>query len=975
MALIVSCGSMGWAQSGSLRFGGTNGYVELVNDSKLNLPNFTLECWVRMEGFGALSSSGSGGVRAVPLITKGIAGEDGDETDINYFFGILRDRNVLCLDFEEGASGSFPGTNHPLLGKTVLKRHVWYHVAATYDGTESRLYLNGKLEAFKVINEPVRQNSYNAVAIGSSISTANKPVGFLHGSLDEVRIWSYARSQAEILSYANRQIKKPVKDLVGCWPLDESFTGYVANPSGSIYGFVRDLNFEWLETGAGFNIDTNQNVAPRIDISSSDLTICAFGDSVSLSLTASDSDTKDDVVVSIYGRLKDAPRPFSLVALPDAQFYTEESLGGSNRMFKSQTKWIVANKDRLNIAHTVQLGDCVQNGDNNGDDTEWKRADTTMSILEDEESTRVDQGMSYTMCVGNHDQSPIYDPDGTTDFFNQYFGVKRFFGRYYWGGNHRHNADNSYQLFSKNGLDFIVVSVEYDEEPDQMVLNWADSLLKVHKGRSAIIVGHFFINTAGHFGTQGRATYDALKNNPNLFLMLCGHQSGEAMRRDTYKGRTVYTLLTDYQRRKNGGSGWLRTMEIDASKRRMEVATYSPWLNESEYDDNSHFVLNDLNIQGTSKPFSLLHRETLKGGKVSFDWKNLKTEASYEWYATVTDGVDTITGSVNTVYTYLKESVPTLVTSDSVICKGASASFQASGGELFVLRINGQNVSELSNQQIFHVPDLKDGDMVSLKGFNGCVVKNSRSIEMTTIPEPSIEVTCSDTDYTICPGDTVYVSTTGAGTVKYFLNEGLFSVGQELTIHSLEQEDLLEVTGANECFEVSQNLDFEIRERPLALINQIGQVLYSNYTEGNQWFFNGKMLDQDTNQFLLPEKNGDYSTRVISEFGCIGDVSAPFKFSTSGIRNILGHIGFEVYPNPFSDQFQIRAAESFEDVLVELFDATGNRVARINGNSGGPGSQWLTIRSSEYNLKAGVYFIRVSSESSVYHGQIISLYR
>jgi len=55
----------------SLKFNGTNSYVNLYNDSSLHLTSFTLEAWVKPLGTGVTSTSGNGGVIAVPIITKG----------------------------------------------------------------------------------------------------------------------------------------------------------------------------------------------------------------------------------------------------------------------------------------------------------------------------------------------------------------------------------------------------------------------------------------------------------------------------------------------------------------------------------------------------------------------------------------------------------------------------------------------------------------------------------------------------------------------------------------------------------------------------------------------------------------------------------------------------------------------------------------------------------------------------------------
>ena len=59
--------------------------------------------------------------------------------------------------------------------------------------------------------------------------------------------------------------------------------------------------------------------------------------------------------VNFYGRATNAsPGPdFTLIGLPDTQYYTGQLNGGSNAMFKAQTNWIVANKSTRNIVYTV----------------------------------------------------------------------------------------------------------------------------------------------------------------------------------------------------------------------------------------------------------------------------------------------------------------------------------------------------------------------------------------------------------------------------------------------------------------------------------------------------------------------------------------------------------------------------------------------------------------------------------------------
>lgn len=286
-------------------------------------------------------------------------------------------------------------------------------------------------------------------------------------------------------------------------------------------------------------------------------------------------------------------RNFTIVPIPDTQFYTGQVNGGNNSIFKSQADWVVRNKNALNIKYLTHLGDCVQNGDAAFAEIEWMRADTSMTIIEDPASTQLPFGIPYGISVGNHDQSPIGDASGTTNFFNQYFGINRFAGRDYYGGHYGTNNDNNYQFFSAGGIDFIAINLEYDPVADSQVLDWADNLLKAYPNRKAIISSHYILKADGSFGPQGQSIYDKLKVNPNLFLMLCGHinPDGETRRTDTFNGNTVHTLLSNYQDRLNGGNGWLRYLEFMPDEGKILVSTYSPTLDRYETDPNSRFVL------------------------------------------------------------------------------------------------------------------------------------------------------------------------------------------------------------------------------------------------------------------------------------------------------------------------------------------------------------------------------------------------
>ena len=290
-----------------------------------------------------------------------------------------------------------------------------------------------------------------------------------------------------------------------------------------------------------------------------------------------------------------AQRNFTIIGLPDTQYYTDIRHGGTPAHFTAQTQWIADNKDSLNIVFVAHLGDVVQKG--NTKEIPWQYADYSMSIIEDSLITNLEDGIPYGIAAGNHDQGVGVGSGGEpgeTELYNQYFGENRFLGRSYYGGHYGTKNDQHYILFSASGYDFIAIVFEYNTDPEESVLIWADSLLNTYSTRRAIIVSHYIIDAGiqGNWGTQGQAIYEGLNDNPNLFLMLCGHKSAEGIRQDsTINGNIVYTLLSDYQYYPNGGNGFLRIMEFSPINNTIQVKTYSPTLNQYETKGSSQFTL------------------------------------------------------------------------------------------------------------------------------------------------------------------------------------------------------------------------------------------------------------------------------------------------------------------------------------------------------------------------------------------------
>ena len=361
--------------------------------------------------------------------------------------------------------------------------------------------------------------------------------------------------------------------------------------------------------------------------------------------------------VKYSGRVKtsNGSEKFTIIFLPDTQYYTEEpqgANGGNISMFNAQTAWIAANRVSKNIVYVGQLGDCVQNGDNpphSNKEIEWQRAQSAMATIESQVQTGLSQGIPFGICVGNHDQTPIGSAAGTTIYYNQYFGSSHFAGRNYYGGHYGSNNDNHYQLFSASGIDFLVISLEFDQsatfDDPGGALDWAEVLVQNNPTRKVIVMTHWVINESAAFGPQGQAIYERLKIYPNFSFFMGGHinspTGGEAQRTDIYNGNRVHSILSDYQLRPGGGNGLLRIYEFDPSQNKVSVQTYSPYTDTYETDANSEFEL----------PFNMLPpmaelTDIPSGTTPCHTWTNLLYSSGYEWNMELYDGQNITIGPV-----------------------------------------------------------------------------------------------------------------------------------------------------------------------------------------------------------------------------------------------------------------------------------------------------------------------------------------
>ena len=95
-----------------------------------------------------------------------------------------------------GASGtSVGGGNGWFDAPTIVTDNQWHHMAATYDGAEGKIYIDGILELTSPGTGQINESTYD-LWIGANSQQSGR---FFNGLLDDMRIYSRALMDIEIL--------------------------------------------------------------------------------------------------------------------------------------------------------------------------------------------------------------------------------------------------------------------------------------------------------------------------------------------------------------------------------------------------------------------------------------------------------------------------------------------------------------------------------------------------------------------------------------------------------------------------------------------------------------------------------------------------------------------------------------------------------------------------------------------------------
>ncbi|HVK28008.1 MAG TPA: Ig-like domain repeat protein, partial [Nocardioides sp.] len=439
---------------------------------------------------------------------------------------------------------------------------------------------------------------------------------------------------------------------------------------------------------------------------------------------------------------------FSLAHFTDTQYLAEGAAGGTYddwdgtaepsdvmqeeeraiwaAAYNASTGWIKDNAASRKIAYAGHTGDIIENdyydplATNATGGLLYPGLDAQVTrefeFTSGAQATLDDAGIVNQVIAGNHDNQ-LGQETGPSSRFNTYYGPNRYYdASTSWPAGASYHAwdettdsagntatpgrdnQNNYVLFSAGGLDFVAVGLSYGVT--QAEADWADGVFKRYPDRNGILLTHAYIapSTAADgrgasFSGDGSKLYDEVVTaNPNVFLILAGHEHGVGTNLKTGVGASVHhnvvELLADYQfytvpaselwpEKVDGagnidldgdgvsdhkatdqlqfGASWLRLLQFDVDRAEVSIDTYSPHFDDfgaTEYDTRKRYngaednltLPVDLTTRTTSfstdgltvvtPTDTVIGEDTARSGwPASVEWAGLAEGQVYAWTA------------------------------------------------------------------------------------------------------------------------------------------------------------------------------------------------------------------------------------------------------------------------------------------------------------------------------------------------------
>ena len=177
----------------------TYDYIEVADNASLDFTNaFTFETWVNFDEITRYDN----GWDWQALFAKSRFNE-------SYGLMLLTEGSKVLRFYHTGFGTGYTDFNWT----ASLAKSTWYHVAVTFSGTKTAIYIDGVEVASQTANAANLVPNDNSLIIGANKTAGTDPYPF-RGKLDEVRFWNIARTETQINEYKSYELEGNETGLV-----------------------------------------------------------------------------------------------------------------------------------------------------------------------------------------------------------------------------------------------------------------------------------------------------------------------------------------------------------------------------------------------------------------------------------------------------------------------------------------------------------------------------------------------------------------------------------------------------------------------------------------------------------------------------------------------------------------------------------------------------------------------------------------
>lgn len=197
--LLLICFCTGLSAQNALHFDGVDDHTQANGAGPTGSADRTVEAWINMSAISTTQE----------VILDWGDMPIGQRFTLNVINGVPR--------IEVGGNG--------ISAPSALAANSWHHIAASFTSAspQIRLYVDGIQVASGNLTVTVNTSNVNGIIIGKR----NDSVNYFEGKIDEVRVWNYVRTAAQIAQSKNKEICAPLTGLVAYYNFNQGVAGGV----------------------------------------------------------------------------------------------------------------------------------------------------------------------------------------------------------------------------------------------------------------------------------------------------------------------------------------------------------------------------------------------------------------------------------------------------------------------------------------------------------------------------------------------------------------------------------------------------------------------------------------------------------------------------------------------------------------------------------------------------------------------------